>query len=70
MLLTERNVKESRLQAAGRMCRDTELVQLRDQLDGAGLDAGRTAALEAELSAAMSQVAAKVCTILLSSLAS
>ena len=43
------------------MCRDAELVQLRAQLDNAGLDSGRVADLEAELTAAMSQVAAKVC---------
>ena len=43
------------------MCRDAELKQLQARLDSTGLDAGRIAGLEAELAAAMSQVAAKVC---------
>ena len=44
------------------MCRDAELKQLQVQLENTGLDTGRIADLEAELAAAMSQVAAKVCT--------
>ena len=45
-------------------CRDAELERLHAKVESAGTDSARIADLRAELSAAMSEVAAKVSTYL------
>ena len=62
MQLAWYDARGERQQAVTCACREAELEQLQVQLEDAGTNSGRISGLEAELTAAMAQVAAKVCT--------